>query len=103
LHVYIDDKELEKLYTSGKSKKLNLPEKVIEKFFATIQKIESSIDIYDFWTDTGLKFEKLKGTTNRYSMRLSGKYRLEMEVVWTDDKQITGMFYLKTISNHYAN
>jgi len=102
LDVIINDKELEKLYTSGNSKKLKLPEQVIEKFFSTIQKIEASIAIYDLWADKGLRFEKLRGFENRYSMRLSSKYRLEMEVEWKDDKQTIGRFYLLTISNHYS-
>lgn len=103
MDVIIDNKELEKLYTSGQSKKLKLPELVIDKFFATIQKIESSVSIHDLWADKGLRFEKLRGTTNRYSMRLSGKYRLETEVIWIDDKQTIGKFYLQTISNHYGD
>lgn len=103
LEVYIDNKELEKLYTTGQSKKLRLPEPVIEKFFATIQKMESAITIHDLWADKGLRFEKLKGTTNLYSMRLTGKYRLETEVEWTDEKLTIGKFYLQTISNHYGD
>lgn len=103
MNVYIDDKELEKLYSTGQSKKLGLPQPVIDKFFATIQKIESSVVIRDLLADNGLRIEKHRGTSNSYSMRLTGKYRLEMEVVWTDDKQTIGKFYLKTISNHYGD
>jgi toxin HigB-1 len=101
LEVHLDDKELIKLYTTGKSNKLKLPERVIEKFLATIQKIESALTIRDLLADNGLRFEKLKGMVNRYSMRLSSKYRLEMEVEWIDDKLTVGKFYLKTISSHY--
>lgn len=100
--VFIDDKELEKLYTTGKSSKLRLPEQVVDKFFATIQKIEAATDIHDLLADKGLRFEKLKGADNRYSMRLSQKYRLEMSINWTNESQTTGDFYLLTISNHYA-
>lgn len=103
MNVYINDKDLEKLYTTGQSKKLKLPSQVIEKFLATIQKIESATTIHDLWADKGLRFEKLKNTASRHSMRLSGKYRLEMEVTWTDDKQTIGKFYLETISNHYGD
>jgi plasmid maintenance system killer protein len=103
LNVYIDEKELEKLYSNGFSKKLKLPELIIDKFFATIQKIEAASSIYDLWNDKGLNFEKLKGTKNRYSMRLSGKYRLEMIVNWKDQKETIGDFILVTISNHYGD
>lgn len=103
MDVLLNNKELEKLYDTGKSKKLRLPEPVIEKFFATVQKIDAAVDIYDLWKDSALKFEKLKGTENRYSMRLTGKYRLEMQVEWKDEGQTTGKFYLEEISNHYGD
>jgi toxin HigB-1 len=102
LDVLIDDKELEKLYTTGTSRKLNLPGLVNEKFLATIQRIESSTSIFDFRSDKGLHFEKLKGLKNIYSMRLSSKYRLEMEIEWLDDKNTIGKFLLLKISNHYS-
>jgi len=103
MEVSISNKELEKLYTTGKSAKLKLPGQVIDKYFATIQKIIAARDIHDLWNDRGLNFEKLTGTENIYSMRLSGKYRLEMEVNWNDEQQITGSFVLKKISNHYKD
>lgn len=68
-----------------------------------MQKIEASISINDLLADKGLRFEKLRGFENRYSMRLSGKYRLEMEVKWNDDKRNIGKFFLLTISNHYGD
>lgn len=74
---------------------------MIAKFFATVQKIEAALSIYDFWQDKGLKFEKLQGTDNRFSMRLSGVYRLEMKVNWIDEEKKVGKFYLEDISNHY--
>ena len=92
MNVHINDKELIKLYEAGSSRKLRIPENVIDKFFATIQKIESATSILDFWKDSGLKFEKLKGFKNRYSIRLTGKYRLETEINWgksrTDNRGI---------------
>lgn len=103
MNVYIDDKELLKLYESGRSKKLRLPENVIEKFFATIQKIESATSIHDFWENSGLKFEKLKGFKNRYSMRLNIKYRLEIEVSWINSEQTIGDFTILEISSHYGD
>jgi proteic killer suppression protein len=103
LEVHLNDKELEKLYTTGKSAKLKLPENIIDKFFATIQKIEAAITTKDLLADKGLRFEKLKGSKSRYSMRLSAKCRLEMEVEWIDDKLTVGKFYLQKISNHYGD
>jgi plasmid maintenance system killer protein len=101
LDVIIDDKDLEKLYLTGKSAKLRLPSQVVDKFFATIQKIESAETIHDLMADRGLRFEKLKGYEIRYSMRLNQQYRLEMTIDWLNDALTVGEFYLLTISNHY--
>jgi toxin HigB-1 len=103
LNVHLNDKELIKLYETGSSKKLKLPDIVIDKFFATIQKIESATNIHDFWNNSGLRFEKLKGYTNRYSMRLTGKYRLEMEIEWKNTENTIGEFIILEISNHYGD
>jgi len=103
LKVIIDDKDLLKLYTKGKSPKLKLPSDVIDKFFATIQKIEAAVDIHDLWKSPGIGFEKLKGYTNRYSLRLTRKYRLEAEIKWSDKEKKTGEFLIRTISVHYGD
>lgn len=96
-----NNKELEKLYTTGKSKKLKLPNDIIDKFFARIQQIEAAYTVYDLWNDKGLNFEKLQGHTNLYSMRLKLKYRLEMQIEWKNDEKTIGDFIITQISNHY--
>lgn len=103
MDVHINDRELIKLYETGSSKKLRLPENVTEKFFATVQKIESATSIHDFWKDSGLRFEKLTGFKNRYSMRLTGKSRLEMEIEWKNSENTIGEFILTEISSHYGD
>lgn len=96
-----NNKELEALYTSGKSKKLKLSRDIIDKFFARIQQIEAAHSIYDLWNDKGLNFEKLQGHSNLYSMRLKLKYRLEMQIKWKNDEKTVGDFLLTDITNHY--
>lgn len=96
------NKELEKLYTTGKSKKLRLPADIIEKFFARLQQIEAANDIYDLWNDKGLNFEKMVNTENSYSMRLKIKYRLEMDIDWKNNELTIGDFIITDISNHYS-
>lgn len=103
MEVFLNNKELEKLYTTGESRILKLEKQVVDKFFATIQKIEAAIAVKDLLADNGLRFEKIKNTEKSYSMRLSGKYRLEMDVEWLDEKNTIGKFFLKTISNHYGD
>ena len=101
MNVVINDKELLKLYQTGKSSKFRLTDDIIAKFFMRIQTIAASVNIYDFWKDPAIKFEKLKGFENRYSMRLNNKYILEIEIVWENDEKTEGIFYLKDISTHY--
>jgi len=96
-----DNKELEKLYTTGKSKKLKLPNDIIEKFFARTQQIEAAHTVYDLWNDKGLNFEKMQGYENLYSIRLKLKYRLEMQIEWKNDEKTIGDFLITKISNHY--
>jgi toxin HigB-1 len=103
LEVIFANKELLKLYETGQSKKLKLPEPIIDKYFATIQKIEAASNVYDLNADKGLHFERLKRYKNLWSMRLSGKYRLLVEIAWQDEKQTSGIFTLTDISNHYGD
>lgn len=100
MNVFIDDKELENLYVTGKSRKLKLKPEIIEKYFATIQKIDAAKDIYDLWKDPSLNFEKYK---KHYSMRLTGKYRLEMTIEWINEENTIGEFHLFAITNHYKD
>lgn len=103
MKVLIEDRDLINLYTKGKAPKLKLPNDVIDKFFATIQKIEAAVDIHDLWKKPGLRFERLKGYTNRYSLRLTRKYRLEIEINWADKEKTTGEFLIQTITLHYGD
>lgn len=103
MRVYIGNKDILKLYETGKSKKLRLPVDISDKFFATVQKIEAAVTIYDLWKDRSLNFEKLKGFENRYSVRLSLKYRLEIEIEWENDENTAGKFILVEISRHYGD
>ena len=101
MEVDITNKELLKLYTTGKSKKYPLQKDVIEKYFLRINSISASNDIYDLWKDKAINFEKLIGYVNRYSMRLNNKYRLEIDVDWINDDNTIGIFNIKEISKHY--
>ncbi len=100
LDICIVNKDLKELYTSGKSRKLRLRPEIIDKFFAAIQKIDAARDIYDLWADPSLNFKKYE---KHYSVRLSGKYRLEMEVKWMNPENTIGEFHLFEISNHYGD
>ncbi len=98
-----ENKELEKLYTTGRSKKYRLPKDITEKFFARMWQIEAANDIHDLWNDKGLNFERLLNSkSSSYSMRSKLKYRLEMIVEWYNPDQSIGEFIITDISVHYA-
>lgn len=97
-----ENKDLERLYTEGKSRKYKLPDDIIDKFFARIQQIEAASNIYDLWKDKGLNFEKLQGFDHRFSMRLKNKYRLEVSIDWLNAEKTIGEFAIIEVSNHYA-
>ena len=88
---------------TGTSRKLRLPDNVVQEFFAALQEVESAETIHDLWKRPKRKFEKLRGHASRYSMRLTGKYRLEMEVTWTNAGKTVGIFLMDEISNHYGD
>lgn len=103
MEVRIEDKELVKLYETGKSRKLRLPEHIVDEFMEVLQELEAALTIHELWTKhPKRKFEKLRGHANRYSMRLTGKYRLEMEVEWTNTEKTIGVFLIEDVNNHYG-
>lgn len=102
MEFWFKNKELEKLYTVGKSRKYKLPGDITDRFFARIQQIEAAAEIHDLWNDKGLNFEKLQGYDNRFSMRLNNKYRLEVTIDWQNAEKTIGEFAIVELSNHYA-
>lgn len=102
MKVKIDNKHLIELYTTGASRKYRVPANVAVEFVAAVRELQSAVTIYDIWNEhPKRKFERLKGHTNRYSMRLTGKYRLELSANWTDANNTIGDFTVEDVSNHY--
>ena len=99
----IRNKNLFDLYYKGKSKKYKLHNYVIKKFSMIIQSLEASPNIYDLWKTASLNFERLKGYENRYSVRLTNKLRLEMEIIWNDEEKTIGKIFILEISKHYGD
>ena len=98
------NKNLISLYTTGKSKKhKGLPKTVSNAFVARIGEIDAADTIYDLWNKPSLKFEKMKGTKNLYSIRVTLKWRLEFEVKWEDEKKTRGFCTITELSNHYGD
>ena len=95
------DKDLRNLYTSGKSRKLRVQPGVLQSFFEVMASLESSKDIYDLWKEPSLKFEKMKGFENRFALRITRTFRLEVEIEWENDDKTVGVIGVDKISTHY--
>lgn len=96
------NKDLAKLYSTGKSKKLKIEQAIATKFCRVVRYIEAAKDMNDFMSWKALHFEKLQGFKNRYSIHLNQKYRLEVEMDWENVEKTVGIVGIDEISNHYG-
>ena len=67
MEAFFTNKDLEKLYTTGKSRKYPLQTDIARKFVMCVTKIMAAETIHDFWQDPALNFEKLRGPKHHYS------------------------------------
>lgn len=94
--------KLQKLYESGKpTKKYRLTQNVVDKFVMRVDALIAAATIHDLWDHPALNFERLKGDKNRFSIRINLKYRLELEIEWTNTEKTVGKIELLDITNHY--
>ncbi len=100
--IVFKNSKLLRLYETGSSKKYKLEPRIIEEFIEAVDILEAAKDIHDLWKFPGFNFEKLRGYQNRYSVRLSRKYRLEMSIDWTNNQHTIGIIGLEELSNHYG-
>lgn len=89
------DKDLVKLYTSGRG---FYSEAIIKAFFKKIEVIDNAKNESDLRNLRSNRFEKLKGRKNDYSIRLNKQYRLEFELVKNNTSKT---LLIKKISKHY--
>lgn len=102
MDVTCNNKNLLKVYETGKqSKKYRLQKNIIDKFIMRVDTLIAIEAIHDLWQHPALKFEKLQGYENRYSIRINRQYRLEVEIEWRNEKKTKGVIDLLDISNHY--
>ena len=66
-----------------------------------VQQLEAAVTIHDLWKTASLNFEALRDQTNRYSVRLDRKWRLEMTIEWEDRQKTKGVISLTELSKHY--
>jgi plasmid maintenance system killer protein len=102
LKVEFRNAQLQKLYEEGRARKYPLDAGVIRRFVAVVGWFIAAKDIYDLWKLPSLNFESLHGAPNHYSARVSGKYRLEMEIDWENSEKTIGLVGIVELSNHYG-
>ena len=89
------------LYTIGKSKKIKLSKNLVKKFIERINRIEAADTINDLRNPPSMKFERLEGYENRFSIRLNIEYRLEFEIDFEDSEKLRGKATIPRVSKHY--
>lgn len=80
LRFEIENIELNKLYETGKSKLIDLPKKVIEKFFLRLECIMAAYDFRDIENDEVMDLQKGK-FKDHISLRLIEDWRLEAALI----------------------
>jgi plasmid maintenance system killer protein len=103
LQIEFENKKLLDLYEKGSSKKYALERRLIEKFFKRIQQLEAAVSIYDLMRTVSLKFERMKSTSDLFSVRLNQTYRLEFRIEFEDKEKTKGKIYIREISKHYGD
>lgn len=102
MHIKACEKELTKIYTSGKSKKY--PKNIIDKFVKLINQIEAAETIIDLKEPPSNHLEKLEGikkNIHKYSLRINLQMRLIFEVEFYDEEKLKGDVLILEISKHY--
>jgi len=102
LKVVFHNPQLELLYATGKSRKYRLAGSVVQRFVKVVGLLQEAHVITDLWATPSLKFEKLMGNNQRYSVRVTQQYRLEMEIDWENTEKTIGVLGLEELSNHYG-
>ena len=95
------DKHLADLYQTGRSRKHRLPPGLAETFVERVNRIEAAVTIADLREPPSMRFEKLAGGQNRFSIRLNRQYRLEFEIAFEDAERTRGAVEILAVSKHY--
>ena len=95
------DNNLLDLYTKGKSRKYRFEKNVIRNFVKRVVSIENSNTIFDLRKPPSMRFEKLEGYQNSFSIRINGQFRLEFDINFEDENKTKGKVEILTISKHY--
>lgn len=90
--------KMERLYYEGDGT-AHYPAPVVKAFFKKMQQIVDASNENDLRAMKSNHFEKLKGETNKYSIRLNQGYRL---IFTLKKNKNTNTLDIVEISNHYS-
>ena len=98
------NEDLQELYETGYSKKYrDVPKNVAEKkLLFAVEVLSEAENIQSVWKNKGLRFEHLTNT-DKYSMRLDIRWRLEMKIEWTNEDCTIGIIGLTDLTKHYGD
>ena len=95
------NKDLEELYKTGHSRKYRqVQQDTVKKMPRVVKMLEQAERIQNLWNYKSLNFEGLQGT-DRFSVRVDIRWRLEMKIEWTDKDCTIGIIGLTDLTNHY--
>lgn len=93
-----DDHDLEELYCTETGAK-NYPVPVVIGFFKRMQQIKAAPHENDLRANKSLRFEKLNGYDNKYSIRINDQWRI---IFHTEKNGTCTVLKIEEISNHYS-
>jgi len=99
MRITFDNPELAELLNNANAR-TKLPLQLVAVYRRVVGVIIQARNENDLRMIGGMHFEKLKGGSNRYSVRLNRKFRLEMSMEAADGGNI---LHICEISNHYGD
>lgn len=103
MEVVFGDKRLSTIFETERDKKNKIPANIIARFIDRIYQLKDIKKIADLWNFKSLRFERLKGYQNRYSIRVNLNWRIEFEIEWIDEEQTQGIITILKLSDHYGD
>lgn len=92
-----DTEDLCKLYETGKTRKLTLPDEVYEKLISRLESLFAADSIKDIENDVVMDLKRNKKEKNLISMRLVDGWRLEADLVCAENSDKIDTVLIKNI------
>ncbi len=102
MEIEFEKDYLRELYEGGKckNKKFRFQPQVVNKYQMRVDTLMAAVRIEDLFVLNSLNFETLE-SSDRCSIRVDGKYRLEFRTRFKDGEQQITICELIDLTNHY--